>query len=63
MQGMANIPLLAQSSCPGAGLQPPWVPSLPWLTHTGSKRGRLSSASVSLVVTHLQPDPCRAWAG
>ena len=57
MQGMADVALLAQSSCPGAALQPPWVPSLPQLTDPGSKRGRLSSASVSPVVTHLQQDP------
>lgn len=54
MEGMADIPLLVPLSCPRAVLQPSWVPSVPLLTHPGSKRGKLSSAPVSPVVTHLQ---------
>lgn len=62
MRGGTALLLLARSSCPGAALQPRGVPSLPLLTHPGSKGGRLSSACFP-GASHLQPDPCRVCVG
>lgn len=61
-QGMADVPLLAQPQ--GSSAASPGCPAclgLPW--EREGERGRLRSASVSPVVTHLQPDSHRAWVG
>lgn len=60
VQGMADVCLLAQSSCPGAALQPPWV-AQPALAHTPWEQERKAEQCLSFPSCH--PSTARPLQG